>query len=306
MKARLTILALLIAAASVPAFDYAIGRVSPADRDGRFAMYQAMRDGTSTAPYRYRVLVPWAMSPIVRAAETLWPPAVAFHRVNMAFSFTALVMLLWAVVRYLSNWFPTDTSLVGALLVAATLPIMLRQHVYAPYSLLEPIFFLLAFDALFRCRITLAAVLAVLASINRETGTLLAVAIAIDAWRRQRSLVPALVVGVLGVVSFVGLRVWLGDAIALTVPEIWAMNTDTEAILASLTNALLVAGITGWALAIVGWRHAPAFVRQQWWLPVLYLPLIGVFGVWYEVRLLMPLYPWLLPAIIAAVLPVKE
>ena len=71
--------------------------------------------------------------------------------------------------------------------------------------------------------------------------------------------------------------------------------------MAATTNVALFAGVTGWGLAAAGWRHAPPFVRQQAWIAGLYLPIVAVFGVWYEVRLLMPLYPLLIPAIVAAV-----
>jgi hypothetical protein len=58
---------------------------------------------------------------------------------------------------------------------------------------------------------------------------------------------------------------------------------------------VLFLGGTGWLLAILGFGRAPRFVKRTTALLAVYLPAYLIFGYWYEVRLLMPLYPVLLP-----------
>ena len=62
--------------------------------------------------------------------------------------------------------------MIGALLVAATLPITLRQHVFAPWSLLEPSLLTLALTnvALGERSLMRVLVLTIIASVNRETA----------------------------------------------------------------------------------------------------------------------------------------
>ena len=46
-----------------------------------------------------------------------------------------------------------------------------------------------------------------------------------------------------------------------------------------------------WLFAALGWRHAPSFVRRTALVIPAYLITVAVWGIWWEVRLLMPLYP---------------
>ena len=104
--------------------------------------------------------------------------------------------------------------MVGALFVAATLPISLRQHLYAPYSLIEPALLLLGLHWLYHRRVALAGTLGLLATLNRETGFLLGLAVLVDGLRlRDRHQIGTglLALGVSLAIS-IGLRVWLGAA----------------------------------------------------------------------------------------------
>jgi len=66
---RIVILAILVAASAVPAFDHAITRVGDDVRAGRLASFDTITARTAPAPYRYRVLVPSAIPPLVALAD---------------------------------------------------------------------------------------------------------------------------------------------------------------------------------------------------------------------------------------------
>jgi len=302
---RIVILAILVAASAIPAFDYAITRVGDDVRAGRLAAFDTITAGTAPAPYRYRVLVPYAIAPLVALADRVWPHEVSLHRIDAIFVFTALAAMLWSLFIYLRNWYPPQLALIGALLVAATMPIALRHHFYSPYSLVEPTFLILGLHAIYHERVRPVLILAVLASLNRETGILIPIASLIHEWRsgtHGRRFMTAMAGVGLSILTIAALRLSLGPAPeSITLDAVRAINLSPEGLATAVTNVALFAGITGWVLAAAGWRRAPPFVRQQAWIAALYLPIVAVFGVWYEVRLLMPLYPLLIPAIVAAV-----
>jgi hypothetical protein len=302
---RIVILAILVAASAVPAFDYAITRVGDDVRAGRLASFDTITAGTALAPFRYRVLVPYTIAPLVALADRVWPHAVSLHRIDAVFVFAALAALLCSLYVYLSNWYQPPLALIGALLVAATMPIALRHHFYAPYSLVEPTFLILGLHAIYHGRARYVLILAVLASLNRETGILIPIALLFHEWRARtygRRFVTAMAGVGLSILTIAALRLLLGPAPeSITLDAVRDINLSPEGLKAATTNVALFAGVTGWVLAAAGWRHAPPFVRQQAPIAWLYLPIVAVFGVWYEVRLLMPLYPLLIPAIVAAV-----
>ncbi len=306
MKSRFAILLLLIAAGAVPAFDYSIGRLDDLVRAGRYDGFERIVKHTADAPYRYRVLVPYLEGAAVAAAERIWPRPVAFHRVDAALNLTLITFLLWTAWVYLRNWFSDGVALIGPLFIASTLSISLRQHFYAPYSILEPALLLLGLHWTYHRRVARVLMLTVIASLNRETGVLIPLGLFINEWRQPQRRNEYLVASILGV--FVALSIPLllvaslgFSDVAISLADVRAMNLSTEGLSASATNTLLFLGVAGWLLALLGWRQGPVFVRSLWWMPVLYLPLYVVAGVWYEVRLLMPLYPLLLPAIVSAI-----
>jgi hypothetical protein len=305
LRQRLAILAILVAASAVPAFDYAITRVGDDIRAGRLESFDAIVAGTAPAPYRYRVLVPYTIAPLVTLAGHVWPHAVALHRIDAIFVGAALAALLGSLYLYLCNWYPPPYALIGALFVSATMAIALRHHFYAPYSLLEPTLLILSLHAIYHGRASHVLVLGILASLNRETGILIPIALLVHEWRSRiygRRFVTALAGVGLSILTLAALRLSLGPAPeSITLDAVRAINLSPDGLAAASTNVALFAGVTGWGLAAAGWRHAPPFVRQQAWIAVLYLPIVAVFGVWYEVRLLMPLYPLLTPPIVTAI-----
>src|SRR5215218_9452492 len=73
LSQRIAVFAILLAASAVPAFDYAITRVGDDVRTGRLESFDTITAGTAPSPYRYRVLVPYTIAPLVALGERLWP-----------------------------------------------------------------------------------------------------------------------------------------------------------------------------------------------------------------------------------------
>jgi len=299
------LLALLLIASSVTAFDYTVFSVDRNMREARRQSYLELLEGRAKSPYRYRILVPALTAAVLKVGERVMNPEAAFHRVNGLISAAAIVLLLFVLHRYLTTWFTDEQALVGVLLTACTLPITLRQHLYAPYSLLEPTLFTLALMAIFHGSLLGVFLTTVVASLNRETGILVPIAFL---WSlihcrpvSSRHALSGVVCLASSIGIFYGLRWYLGPAdAAVTVGDVWSINSSFEGLTSAATNVALFAGVAGWVLAIIGFRNTPPFVRRMSCVALLYGAMYLVWGIWYEVRLLMPLYPFLVPAMLSA------
>lgn len=301
MNRRLRVWLVACFVSSVLAFDYSIARVDRQTNSQRAALHGQIAHGVADAPFRYRVLVPMVLEPMISAATRVMDRDRAFSRVYALFYFASLVALFVALHWYLATWFQELHAVTGTLMVATTLPIALRQHFFAPWSLLEPVFLLIGLMAIRRRSTWSLAALTVVATLNRETGVLLPVAAMVDALFAgdRRYFKFAAAGAVLSAAMVLGLRAALGAAPeAITLSSIWSINTSGEGLRAAGGNLLLFGGVVGWPLAVAGVSRMPAFVRHQLWTAAIYLPLYAVWGIWYEVRLLMPLYPVMVPAML--------
>jgi hypothetical protein len=206
---------------------------------------------------------------------------------------------------WLRTWFNTEQALIGVLFVAGTMPIALQDHYFQPSSLLEAGLFTAALHAIHRKRYWLLASLVALAALNRETAIFIPLAflLTIDIkdllnasgkndWKR---IVLSGGLFFIWAAVFWGLRNFLGSTShVLTLAGLLARNTTKASLLSTFVNGSLFLGGL-WVFAFLGFRYAPRFIKQVTLIVPLYLSTILVWGVWYEVRLLMPLYPILVP-----------
>ena len=299
---RALLLAVLVAAISVPWFDYAINReLQPT----RIREHRELIDGTAAAPFRYRVLVPFAMEAAIRPVAVAAGYDAAFRAGFALFYAAVLLGLASALQSYLQLWCPWERSLVGVLIVCCCLPIALRYHAYAPWSILEPLLLTWGLHLIATDRATLVVPLTFVAALNRETAVLLPAAALLDAVTRRtsgRRFLPAILATIVCAITLIAIRLIRGAGPELlSVSDVWTMNTSEQGLKTAASAVPLLLGISGWFLAAYGFPSAPPFVRRMLLIAVLYLPLYVIFGYWYEVRLLMPLYPILVPAVVAGI-----
>ena len=291
------------------AFDYSV--LVP-QQPKRYEMHRAIVDGTAPVPQRFRILVPWALDPIIGAAASVTDPEQAFRRVYFAFHFVALTALLAGVYAYSRMWFTRDRALIGTLIVGSTLHLVLRMGEYrdfapipertwfAPWSLLEPVFVSAGLLLLSRRLIGPFALLTVIAAVNSEASILLpllALAVPGEEKRPSTSLRARDGLVLLALWLFVNalLRVGLGG---------WAwpslmFNENLEHLPTTLINAGLFLGPAA-LLVVIGFRHAPVFAQRASLASIPLLITVALFGYWWDVRLLTPLYPLVTPLMLSA------
>ena len=295
-----TLAAVFCAAAAVTSLDYSFhpGESTLLARRG---FHHGILNRTANAPERYRVLIPAIVEGPIRALASVMPYEQAFDRAYAIFYLLAMVSMLWSIYAYLTEWFTDDQALVGALLVACTVRITIRQHDWAPGSYLEPGFFAIGLLLILRDRRWWFALLVAVASLSRETGVFLVLLYAATAPLGRRTWRTTLAYLAVSGAVFLGVRFVAGDA-----ERYWTLGrvleTNLSQPLLAVFNISVFLGAV-WLFAVLGFARAPAFVRRAAIVIPIYLAAIAVWGIWWEVRLLMPLYPLVVPLALSYLFP---
>jgi hypothetical protein len=279
-------------------------------RESRIAAHRQLVGHTAPAPARYRVLVPMLLDRPITIASTRWPYDKAFERVYGAFHLAALSLLLIALVVQLTVWFPIEQAVAGALMIASLVQLALRQQefdlssiprgaVFAPHSLLEPTFVALTCVLAQQRSHAWLALLMSLAALNSEASAILPALYLATVGVRRSSVTLAAAYAAIWLAVTLALHLLLGGADGTTtMRDVWHENVQHLPIAA--VNVSLFLGPL-WIAAVLGLRRAPAPARRAAWLVPLYLLAVAVWGYWWDVRLLLGVYPLLTPLVLAAV-----
>ncbi len=289
--------AIFVAAAAVTALDYSFFVGDPT-LVARRSIHQGVLAHTATAPDRYRLLAPLIVEGPVAMLERWMPRDAAFDRVYAVFYVVAMTALLWSLFASLRVWFTDEQALIGVLLVASTLRITIRQHDYAPFSYVEPTFFALGLLAILNERRVWLGVLVAIAAFNRETGIFLVFLFAATQSPTRRNLQMTGVYLAIWAAVFIGVRLYGGEAERYwEIERIWRTNISQPGL--TIYNVTAFLGVM-WLLAVVGFSRAPVFVRRAALVIPAYAGVVAVWGLWWEVRLLLPLLPLVLPLALSA------
>jgi hypothetical protein len=262
------------------------------------ARHREIVSGTAGSPYRYRILVPFVLDPLIGLVARWTAYRNAFLGTYAAYDAFAISFSLLATFAYLRRWFRSTMALAGTLYMAVMMTLALRDHYFMPWSWIEPGLVAVALSLLVRGRRAAILPLTVVAALNRETGLiipLLLCATSLAPGRRNGALGWCVSALAAWAIVFFGLRWVLGGAAPYSsIPELWRSNTEPLHLVRAIVQVALFGGAL-WFLVPAGIRHAPQFVRRSALVVPPYLIGVLLFGMWYEVRLLIPLYPIVLP-----------
>ena len=304
-RAGWTTFAIILSVSAVLAYVYFRQVGSPYLKE-RLELHGQILHGTAESPYRYRVLVPFVGEALTRGLSAVLPRDRAFLLAYVLFDLVAIFLLLGTLYRYLRAWFSNEQALIGVLFAAATMPMALRDHYFQPWSLLEAGLFTAGLLCMYRRRLWTLASIVALASFNRETAVFIPLAFLSanapiggagesDRMPVRRATLLFAGYGAIWAVVFFGLRAVLGGAQpVMTLPEVLARNTAPAVTLRAIVRAGLIFGAF-WIFAAAGFTRAPGFVRRVSLVALPYLAAVFVWGMWHEVRLLMPLYAIVIP-----------
>ncbi len=291
-------LVLIFSASLLLGYQY-LNQVDVPNFQPRFDLHHQIVQATAPSPYRYRVLAPFAAEWLINLFSVGFPAEKAFLLAYAIYDWIAILLSLVFLFFWLRIWFESEPATVGVLFVAATMPIAFQDHYFQPWSLLEPALFSLSLLAIYRRNLWLLATLVFLASLNRETAVFLPLAflMTIQGENRQRtqSMFWFWVLLLIWAVVFFGLRYFRGNAPHVeTVAGLLAQNlTPRSLFYAFLNSSLFLGGF--WVFVVAGFRYAATFLKKASLVIPFYLLTVFIWGIWQEVRLLFPLYPFLLP-----------
>ncbi|HEY1298698.1 MAG TPA: hypothetical protein VGJ60_36920 [Chloroflexota bacterium] len=280
--------------------------------DYSFTQQQNVVSGLAGSPYRYRVLVPFALDGLTHLFAFVGSTQRAYLGASLVYDCLALAfqfLMLYALFR---QFFSPLQSLLGVSFVSGVTVLTLAYFTYQPWSILEVAFYALGFLLAFRGQWAWVGVTVVLASLNRETGVFLPLALFLASLQglrplgmstlrrvaRRRETYLSFAFLVLSTLIFGGLRLVRGSADPVDeLGNVIIRNIQRNNVIAAASAVPLVLGL-GWIYAALGYRRAPRFLRGVARVVPFYLAAFALWGWWREVRILTTLYPVLVPLVL--------
>jgi len=297
MSRKFPVYEFLLALFGVLCAVYFLEITSRASAQGIADLHQIVLSGTAESPWRYRLLSVWAVE-LLR----LFIPGDASVSINAAYMMGhALVfpIMMIVVYRWFARWMKADRAAFAAMILIALMPLALMNWGTSLYTPIE-ILFIAAACLLVQRKPTAAlrigyGILLILATLNRETGGLLAFIWLLAYARDRRELRTfAIYLGIF-IALQLGLRAELGYVSHNYTPA-WLIGENLGYWLPyGVRNNLFTLPL--WVLAAARWRRADTRLRALALVVVIYAPMIVLFGQWHEIRLQFAAFVLLLPII---------
>jgi len=274
--------------------------------NGRFVLHQQILDGVAESPYRYRILVPNVLNIFIERDSTGAVNPQSFDLVYFTFFLLFLTLTFLCISMTVEKFVSRQVSVFSPLILALALPYGLRDHGFQPWSVLELFLISLSMFLLSRgSKNWLLLLTCLFATLNRETAFLipgLALSpILYDFIKSKkiffnRLLGPSFVFSV-WLVTYLVLRVSLGNANHVDTNLIHNLNHGPGRLRLAIENIIVIIG----PLLILVFKSMSESLRAKQLIlsiiPTMFAYLFSVykFGVWAEVRLLLPVFPVLIP-----------
>ncbi len=306
-------LILILSVSMVLAYGY-FTKIDLPNYELRFQLHSQIVAGDAPSPYRFRILVPFSIELLKNALDNYMSIKTSFLLSYAVYDLLSIFFLLASLFFWLRTWFNSEQGLIGVLFIAGTMPIALQNHYFQPWSYLEVGFLSVALIAIHKNRYWSLFFLVALASLNRETAIfipLIFLIININFANLKTTNVYKTILKFCGLLvmwaaCFWGVRYYQGSAPHIeTIEGLLLRNITKHSLLLTFVNCGMFLG-GWWIFAIMGFRNAPRFIKKVSLIAPFYLLIIIVWGVWYEVRLLMPLYPILVPLGLSFLYPKEE
>ncbi len=306
------ILALLASVAIILAYQY-VQIIELPLIEARRQIHLQILGGTAEMPYQSRLLAPYLASlleklfKMILGGDTFWLGYACYDGIAIFLSLVAL----FAVLRL---WFNQPASLLGTLIAALSMLVGFRDHYFQPWSLLEPAIFGAGLWLIAKKKFLPLIVLIAVGTLNRETTLLLVIAsflawiplpkfwkafqtCFVKEWRN--SLILLLIWSAL-----FGSLTWAYHDLPRTISlsQILTKNLDPASLALTTRQLFLFLGLF-WIFVVLGFKHSPSFLKRMTLLLPIYLLLLIPYAMWFEVRLLMTIYPILIPLGIAYLYP---
>jgi hypothetical protein len=311
---ELPLLLILLSAALVLASTYYLQLDYP-HYENRYKIHNEILKGEIDPPYRHRILVPYVTGLSTSVFEKVLPTKSAFLLSYLLYDLFAIFFSLTAQFYFLNIFFSKDHSLIGTLFVSSIMPITFAEP-YQPWSLLEPGLFSLSLILMHERRFYGLFPVLILAALNRATAIFIPLMFLLihlnfrDGFKAGVSLffkkyflqVVLLFLIWIGTRGSLLLMLGSGNEWVKPLGEIFLQNITWEYLRMASIKISIFFGV-GWVFAILGYKAAPIFIKRASLIIPVYLFVIGVWGIWIEIRLLTSLYPLLTALMLSFIYP---
>lgn len=301
IKEHWKILAVFASVAAVLSYGY-FNAVDLFCVDTRIDHHRAILAHSDTAPLKYRVLVPFLVDILIRIFSLWTTYKKAFVFSYGIYDFAAIFLILTSLFFYLKEWFSKERAFIGALFVAGTLSVALRDHCFQPWSLLETGFYTLALWCCRRKWHGWLALIVVLSALTKESSVFILLVFLLTSKNRLLFFFYSFC----WFAVFISLRYFFGMDVDTShilghfgfktdIPYGLVRNADPLKLCLALLHNGLIFGVF-WIFAVLGFRQTPdPFLKRVIWVIPFYFILWILMGLWWEARLLMFLYPFIIP-----------
>jgi hypothetical protein len=304
------VLIVILTCALILTYDY-YQKIEAPNLFPRMELHQQIVDGQAPSPYQYRVLVPW-VTEIIRKLLIPLGEERAFRLAYLVYDFTVISFSLFALHLFTSTWFKREQALIGILVASVVMPVTFKDHYFQPWSFLEIGTFSLGLLALYRQAWLGFGLIVFLSSLNRETAVFLPILywmpIGLEVLQTRRinkvdfiKYARGAAFTLVWLAVFLGLRLLIGSTSHVSsIQDIWLINMQPINLKKTFIAFTLFLGFF-WFLVFRGYSKAPHYLRIGMWIVPFYLIVFNIWGYWFETRVLMTLYPILIPTGLCAI-----
>lgn len=240
--------------------------------DSYIEIYAELVAGTAKSPFNQRVLLIWLSQ------------ALPYHFVVefAVFHLIAYGVTLWAVWAWLRTQYEAIYALIGVMIVAIVAIVSYKIGYYgltASNTTVELMFLSLGLLAHRKQYRWLLGLCILVAPLNRATGAILALTIAIQEWPSWRSLMyPILALFVVAIVYTIR------PSTGMALPFMQALESSVTGFLPWSVRSLSMI-VPLWVLASWGAVHADNLTRRYYLSGIIYTVIILATSLWHEMRL---------------------
>tara|TARA_A100001011_G_scaffold240255_1_gene248244 strand:+ start:5496 stop:6497 length:1002 start_codon:yes stop_codon:yes gene_type:complete len=273
--------------------------------DFRIELHSEIINNEASSPYNFRILVPYLNEFFIK----LFSPFFDFtYKQFFVFSyafFDFLFYTLFLILLYifLKIWHKHIYAIIGLLFCSVTITTTFFYHYFQPWSIVESSFFILAFILVYNKRFYWLIPLTIFSSLNRVTGIFIPIIFLITQLDFKsllklsfgsfdnKILMKTSFLFLISFLTIILVRYLRGNVSHVyTIFEIFKLNIEIQNIIIAFVFNILFAGIW-WLLAFKGLKIMDEFHLRLSVVFIIYLIPLLIFGIWKEVRLLMPFYP---------------
>lgn len=250
------------------------------------------------SPYRYRVLITDFV--LFVAHQFNLNNLIIIYRVLMLLIFSfSMFQLLSFINKAVSR---ADLFWCNVYVAQVFLMISFSYHFYQPWSFLDIGLYSFFYSQLlsFRKKAILIYVFFTLAILNRETGIFIAALLLIQSFifkEGRWTKFGNLLLFMYGVGLLLALRVWKGYELISDTSRVLDIFKENIRPFNLLIYCIIL--VSSGLIWLVGVKHFDVRLKAAYVSLILFLPLYFLFGIWIEIRMLLPFLPIL-------ILPVSE